>query len=363
MRTLLIVTYLVFTVLVSAEEFPLGNGYLPDELSLSHVTFLGAHNSPMSKADRWVYYQQNVNLEDQFNLYGVRAFKVNWHWFNPNSSYLWSSDPSNAPFIALCHEPGRGGNCPVTTYQRQYLSNPEPALDQLIQLRQLLDAHPNEIIILLVNSYVADKNEANGMKDDPIPEAVYVARLLEDAQLTNYVFTLGDKYKKKDWPTLGELRRSNKRLIIISDDIRDGLDYVSLYRETTFELTRDQLLQLAPEEFRGGGRDLKGVSHFFLMNHFVKFSLPDDSMSGSLVYWIPIWITNWIDSALNATDYNRLNSYLLLMARMERAKQKYGMYPNILLIDFVDKGNEGGAPRAVYETNLLHAFAAFAALY
>lgn len=341
---------------VELEGIPLGNGYLPDEMSLSNVTFLGAHNSSVTKSD-WLYYQQDVELKDQFNIYGVRAFKIPIHWYNPKGSFIdrvssLLTTSSNTPYIALCHEPDGRSNCRVTRLQR-YFAPPTPALEYLIKLRKLLEAHPKEVVILMVESYLSKKSEANGMDHDKTPLATYTADLIEQAGLTPYLYHLGDQYKQQLWPTLGELRQLNKRLIIISNEKKDGWDNVSLYRETGFEYSRDQLLQPQEEIMRGGGRDKTGKSQFFLMNHFTQWSIPNNTLEGFLLDLLPDLIPHAVHENFDVVNYDELNAYPSLMSRIERLKASQGLYPNIVLLDFVNKGLDGGGPRAVHELNLL----------
>lgn len=347
----LIFTPPLFSKTVELESIQLGNGYLPDDRSLSSVTMVGAHNSSVTK-NGWIYYQQDVDLKEQFETYGVRAFKIPMHWYDPQGTLIGQFFSHSKPYIALCHEPDGRTNCQLTRLQR-FLAAPEPAVDYLIQLRKLLERHPEEIVILMVESYLSKKSTQNGMAEDPTPQHEHISRLLSKAGLTPLLFQLGDRYKEKEWPTLGYLRDRNQRLVIISNDQKDGLDHVSLYRETAFEYSTAHLLNPAEEKMRGGSRDKQGKSHFFLMNHFTQWSISNDTLQGYFIDLLPDLIPRAMHENLEVVNYDELNAYPLVFSRADRLKGFQGRYPNIILVDFVNQGQDGGVQRAVYELNLL----------
>lgn len=362
---LLCLGYAIFTLgtlsaaNVETEGVPLGNGYLPDDLSLSSVSFVGAHNSSISKEKGWIYAQQAVGLEKQFTQYGVRAFKVPLHWYNPALTATgWVRRllglKKKAPYIALCHESHGGDNCFLTRLQRTLMAAPEPALDYLITLRKLLESNPDEVVILILEDYLSSKTKENGMKGDGLSIKEQLGELLEQAGLTEYIYVLGKDYQAQDWPTLGTLRHENRRLIIISNRSEDGMDHVSLYRETAFQYTLNDLLNgNDDEQLRGNSRDRTGRSHFFLMNHFVEYSVSRDSVEGLFLRFVPEAVAHRVNDALDSVDYSELNAYPLVMDRIAHLTELQGRFPNIVLIDFVNKGDDGGVQRAVYETNLL----------
>lgn len=342
------------------EPYPTLNGVLPETMRLNEVHFLGSHNSAMSKEHKWRYYQQDVSIKKQWKQYGVRAFKIPLHYFIPSNTKrntikkIFNKGYKGDSYIVLAHEPNGGTNAKLTRLQREANAYPEPAEAFFSQLANLLEEDKNEIAIVMIESYLSVKTKENGMIDDPRPQHQMLQEILQNSGAAKYVYSLKENaYGNQTWPTLGEMRSKNQRLILISSRREDNLDHVSLYRENAFVITLENLQKSNFEGMRSEGRSHN--SQFLLMNHFAEVSIPKGEKIANFLKIIP---NKWIQKASNGrelvTDYNYFNSYDLIKKHIKLLRNHENVAPpNILLIDFVNKGDNGGAQRIIFELNAL----------
>ena len=136
----------------------------------------------------------------------------------------------------LCHSVCRAGAVPL--------------VPTLKEVGAWLDANRGEVVTLIIQDDISGEQ---------------TAQAFAEAGLQRVLFT-PDPDPAKPWPTLGEMVRSNKRLVVFAEQ-EDGPApwYRNFYRygmETPFAFTSAAQMSCAPN--RGGeGRRL------FLMNHFV----------------------------------------------------------------------------------------------
>lgn len=356
------------------DHFYTGNGELPGHMTLDEVHFLGAHNSAISKENNWRYFQQNVGLRKQWEQYGVRAFKVPLHYFNPSNTSrgkiknFFSKNNESEVYVALAHEPDGYSNCQLTLWQRNMNSFPEKAESYFRELADLLEKNPHEIAIVMIESYLARRSEKNGMAQDPRSQRDMIHEMLNKSGVSKYIFSLKDNgYDEYSWPTIDKLRSKNQRLIVITDSYEDDLDFVSLYRENTFTLTVEGLQSDKFEDLRHDWKRSHDFNaKFFVLNHFLELSRDKSQLLGAPVN---ASIELFSKGKLQAVDYNDFNSYTFIMHHIQKMKKAVGITPNILLIDFVDKGkNDGvqfdlenknffeGPQRVIFELNAEAAF-------
>ncbi len=369
------------------------------QVSMSKLVWLGAHNSPMNKGDKWRYYQQTGTLKQQWAA-GARAFKVPIHWFNPGltitgkivgeaekvvgevkkevkkvakevasgakkvasaveglfkkskkkSKTVKKSSPSRTSrtssssrqsIPSLCHEPDGSSNCKLTLWTRKDNADPRPAVNFFRELKQLLAANPNEIVILLPESFLHKRSEANGAVGKNA--LIALQQVIKGSGLGGLVYNLDKKYRNEDWPSREELLKQGKRVIILVDGPSPYND-VSFYKETQFDLNKSNNC-----EMRRGGRIGK---NFFLMNHFREISLISGStlhkafqvgakvgspISGLVAKQWPSLAKNLKKASF--TNYKSLNSKANLKRRYCMCKKQEGIAPNILLLDFVEQGD------------------------
>lgn len=350
---LVILTILITSVssVLFTNEFDSSNGTLPDELRLSDVHFVGAHNSHVNKPDHWIFHHQKMGLEKQWKKHGVRAFSIAMHYYNPSKSPIKGSLGFNRddPYIALCYDKDPAqSNCTLSLGMR-YNFDPRPALDYLIELRELLEENPEEVAILIIRSGLGTFSQVNGMKERKELRAEMTESLIEESGLKPLIYHLG----KRPWPTMGELRELDKRLIIFSTSREDPFDHISLFKSSiTKKLSKEFLEEEEVEYFQKVVKAGLPKNRFYLLNHYVKIPVTESSWMSMLVNYTPIRLLKRFDDSVGGTDYNKLNRYELIKDRVERTQKIYKTTPNIILMDYVHLGEEGGAQKIVQELNL-----------
>ena len=245
----------------------------------------------------WVYQQQTLSFS-QLYRYGVRGFMLDVYYDEQEEELL------------LCH-----GGCRAT-FIAQKVGPPDTLASWLAQIRHTLAAQPQEIITLQLESYV-------------IASEIY--ELLDTTGLKPYLLT---SKKPIDLSlTLGEMRANNERLVIFSDYAKErqiSTDFAyapaiypsKYYKETHYSL-RDYKKCEMRTDFRADPLD-SSIS-LFVFNHFYRTSYEAASKA-----------------------YDDINSYTTIMLRAKLCMEK-GLFPNFITVDFVERGDFGGA-KSVVET-------------
>jgi hypothetical protein len=299
----------------------LKNSY-PDSRRYDEVCFLTAHNAYASFAEGWKgYVQQSKSFEEQF-AYGVRSFMIDLYWYKSNEA----ADP----YIALCHQSGApkkdqerlsaNSNCALTTRLRW--QEPQQALEFFQKVAGWLGVDEQAIITVHLESYLGK---------DSAPD---LWNILREAGVDQYVYLPPHPVGPSKWPTLGQLRKSNKRLIIFSDNKDDNVIWVWAYRETQFDLK-----EFPGAEMRANGRglpkgtiikgklasDIYPLSQLLVMNHFYSISFP--------------------------AHYPVVNSGEEIFKRVNLCYAQENRLPNFIAVDFVEEGLDGGALAVVLMLN------------
>ncbi len=285
------------------------NAMYPDERHYNEVCWLTAHNAFANAADGWVYAQQRLSLEDQFE-YGVRSFMVDLHW---------EIDSSGIERVALCHEGIRikqiasslGIPSCYTSSALRVFKYHDPAIHFFEHVRKWLDKDPSAIITIHIESHL-DEGRASAA----------LSSILEETGLLSFIY---EPYMCDYWPTLGELRKINKRLILFSDNPADGSIFVNHYLETEYNLSRYASCEMREEQRAPSGSQRR----LFLLNHFYSLSA--------------------------LADYEAVNAVNNIINRMEQCYQQQKRLPNFIAVDFVEQGQEGGARELISQLNRLPA--------
>ncbi len=287
----------------------LENSYT-DTRRYNEVCWLTAHNAHVSEQDGWLYAQQSLDFKGQFE-YGVRSFMIDLHWYKP----LGSAEP----YIALCHEdlkakemlsPVLGEQNCLVTRLALFAKSPKPVTYFFDQVHDWLESDPNTIITVHLESYLGpDSSHA-------------LHKALETSKVQDYIYV---PVHGQRWPTLGELRQSNKRLIIFSDNVADSCIYTQAYRETRYDLGTYPGCEMRMDR-RGKSSSL------FVMNHFYKFSYDVPGVG---------------------TSFDEINAFEKISTRINECYKTQKRLPNFIAADFVEEGANGGARKAVLMLNSL----------
>lgn len=156
-------------------------------LRFDEASFASSHNLMSSESARWLFPNNQFPLADALAA-GVRGLMIDVH-------YLWGPETTEedrrrptAPH--LCH-----GFC---TIGNSLLA------DSLDVLRRFLEENPRELVVLILEQYVATAS---------------VVQALQAAGLDRYL-GYGHPGPTATWPTVGELIASGSRLMIFSDKPR-----------------------------------------------------------------------------------------------------------------------------------------------
>lgn len=241
---------------------------LADELVYDQVSWICSHNAMSNSQDRWMLPNQGWNIPTQLER-GIHAQM--WD--------VWE----------------KGGELVLQHANRHIALPGSIKLSQAIGfVVEYLNQHPQAVITLILESYVDNEKVREVFKDAGAGEFCLVHP------------------PGRAWPTLGELRASNKRLLIFTDR-PDGEDKwpMPVWKhcvETPWEAKSKDDLKAA---YNRGNKD----NALFIVNHF---------------------ITNPFPSRKQARE---LNSAEALKQRGTALREGLGRTVNFWTLDFVDEGS------------------------
>lgn len=376
--------------------------YLPDEMSLSDVLLVNAHNSPCSVAYGWRYAQQKGTLVDQW-MAGARGMKINFHWRKPmsftqhvstlmnetmtdihQSTHPESQDGTikrwfakakktasgavkavsekfmpkkdQRSFIGLCHEGNGANNCMLSAYL-QKSGEVDKAVDYFTQFAQLMKSNPQDIAIIVIEDYLDRRSEKNGTSNYSQADVQKeLDGIITESGLSQYALKLEPQYYSavpEKWPSVGELRQKNKRLLLFTYDYRHAQDspYLNYYGPQTF---RRSHWAYDWEGDLGKHCQLLYDSNatMFMISHGAEVSLPMGTIpSGVLALLKKVGFDPKApgSGAVKGIDYKKLNSEETIRQRIADCQKESPSTPvSVIGLDFVE---EGGVYNTVKKIN------------
>ncbi|PFH49645.1 hypothetical protein AMATHDRAFT_62773 [Amanita thiersii Skay4041] len=296
-----VVVLVLWAVLVSGATIPtrratVCNGHA--ELcsrSYGNVTFIGSHDSFAVSDDPVVLSRdQEVDIPTQLGL-GIRLLQA--------QSHVWDGE------LHFCHT-----TCILFDGGR--------VVDYLAKVKTFLDQNPNEVLTLLFTN-------PEGQSVDGVWKPIF-----DQAGITPLAYVPPHvPMKWNEWPTLGDMIDSGKRVVVFLDAGADTskvnflLPEFPMIWETPFGVT-DPSFPCSVDRIQG---PLSTEEHMYMINH----SLNKD-IFGIIV-----------SDPLDAPTTNGVSS---IIANAEGcAPLAGGRLPNFLLLDFVDKGEAFQAGRMLNE--------------
>ncbi|EGN97554.1 hypothetical protein SERLA73DRAFT_139822 [Serpula lacrymans var. lacrymans S7.3] len=258
--------------------------------SYGNVTYIGAHDSFAYSTDPVALARdQEVDVPTQLSL-GVRLLQAQAH--------------DNNGVLHFCHTSCilfDGGTV------ESYLTN----------VTTFLEANPNEVLTLLFTN-----PEGQSLPDQWAPAFV-------NSGVSKYAYVPPHlPMKQSEWPTLGDMIDSGKRVVIFLDAGADGsdggvVDYIlpefDMIWETPFSVT-DSTFPCSVNRTSG---NLSAADHMYMINH----SLNKDVFSTGVIISDPI-------------DAPTTNGVPSIMANANGCAPLGGnTYPNFVLLDFIDLGD------------------------
>ncbi|KZV77312.1 PLC-like phosphodiesterase [Peniophora sp. CONT] len=258
--------------------------------SYGNVTFLGSHDSYAISSDPLALARdQEASLTDQLNA-GVRMLQTQAH-MDDNT-------------LKFCHT-----SC--------LLFDGGSVADYLATVVTWLKANPNEVLSLLMTN-------PDGLSLPDVWAPVFAASGIVDFAYIPPSIPV----KRGDWPTLGSLIDSGKRVVIFMDYGADGsdggvVDYFLQEFTMIWEPPYDSTDNTFPCSVDRTSGPLSTSDHMYMLNHFY-----DKDVFGTGVL---------ISDPVDAPTTNGVASILANAAGC--APLGDGLYPNFVLLDYVDLGN------------------------
>jgi hypothetical protein len=285
------------------------------DVRLNEAVFAGTHNS-FSAADSpgWFIANQRHTIERQLQD-GIRLFLIDAHWGVEDDDGKvrtdFASEGRSRNKVAKAMPPevlasaerlaGRLGAGSTEGERDEWLCHTVCELgatrmvDSLEEIRKFLDEHRGEVIILFIEPYV------------PPTE---IAKVFKRAGLDRYVVTLA---RDEPLPTLGQLVRRNRRVVVFAEKDADGtvpwyLDGFSFVQDTPLGATK--VGQLSCKRERGDAD-----SPLAMMNHWADVFPPRREA--------------------NAPFQRRK----VIIDRAHRCARKLGVTVNLIAVDHYDLGD------------------------
>ncbi|KAJ5746682.1 hypothetical protein N7520_011864 [Penicillium odoratum] len=253
--------------------------------SYSNITFIGSHDSAF--VGSLPQQNQNIDITAQLDM-GIRYLQAQTH-----KSLL------DDTVLELCHT-----SC--------LLEDAGTLKAYLSTIKSWLDDNPNEVVTLLLT---------NG---DSLDISIFGSTFVS-AGIDSYAFVpSSEPLAYADWPTLGDLIDSGKRLIAFLDygantgTVNYVLDEFAYYFETPYDVTDSTFSNCSID--RPAGASASG--RMYLVNHYLDVD----------IFGVDIPDRDKASTTNAATGDGSLG------AQATECEALYGHAPNVMLADFVDKG-------------------------
>ncbi|KAJ5339422.1 hypothetical protein N7452_006150 [Penicillium brevicompactum] len=262
--------------------------------SYSNITFVGSHNSafvgPLPQQN------QNIKIKAQLDM-GIRYLQAQTH-----HSIL------DKKILELCHT-----SC--------FLEDAGPLKDFLVTIKKWLDSNPNEVVTLLLTN--GDSVSVTEFGDT-----------FASSGITDYAYVPNENPPSiSDWPTLGDLITSGKRLVVFLDYGANTtkVDYIqdefAHYFETAYDVTDASFSSCSIDRPSGAS----ATGRMGLVNHFLDVD----------IFGVKVPARDKADTTNAASGKGSIGAQASLCEGL------YGRAPNVVLADFVDKGEVIKAQRSL----------------
>jgi hypothetical protein len=296
--------------------------------SLNEVAFPGAHNAMSAANADFITPNQETKIQDQLDA-GIRVLLVDAYYGVKRSSGPVLTDLKREQDRTKANETiseqfgkdavkrvqsiqervaGTGGEGEQGTYFCHIVCElgAIPMTGTLTDVREFLDTHPDEFLIMVIEDYIDPEDVEAAFKDSGLVRYAYVHE------------------RDTAFPTMRELIESDKRILVMAENDNGGgsipwyHDGFELMQETPYTFkSAEELSDAKSCQPNRGGTD----GPLFQFNHWVE-KLPRSPDLGGQV-----------------------NSYDFLLDRARECKQRRGLLPNLIAVDFYDEGDVFEASR------------------
>ncbi len=282
-------------------------------LRVDEVVLPGAHNAMSSvDAPNWLFPQQERGIAGQLDD-GVRALLFDVHAGVPVAGRIKTEFSGDAALVAKMEQAvGKEGVLAANRIRERLVGPPEgpralylchgfcelgalPLVSWLHTLREFLVANPDEVLVLVVEDYVAPTELAAAFTESGLNDLVYRGT------------------PRPPWPTLEEMIASRQRVVVFLESGKPGVDWMhsafESIQETPYSFHKPSDFSCAVN--RGGT-----AGSLFQINHWIE--------------------TTPMPKPSNATI---VNAYDFLLSRARLCEKERGKLPNILAVDFYRTGD------------------------
>jgi hypothetical protein len=287
---------------------------------IDQVAFPTSHNSMSAAQDAgWLFAENLTGIPDQLE-YGIRGFLLKSHYGRPTGVTVAGAEivvTDTQAESAIRPQASRSeiGDEAFARAQQINASVPPPNVphqvylchvycelgatkfaDVLTSVKQFLERNPNEVLIFVIGDFVST--------DDT--DAVFQQAGLADRRW-NYD-------PSQPLPTLRDLIEANQNLVVMSEDSGQPPSwniaaYGQLLQDTPFTFAK-------PDDFSCATNRGAASAPMFQINHWITTDRPPD---------------------VNVAK--QVNSYDVLMPRVQQCEQDRSKFPNIVGVNFYDQGD------------------------
>ncbi|MGZ8457965.1 MAG: hypothetical protein ACXWZ4_15285 [Gemmatirosa sp.] len=287
---------------------------------LDEVVLAGTHNA-MASADvaDWMFPQQEHDIVTQLHD-GIRALLIDVHYGTPVGARV-RTDLSGGRRADAERMLGPEGTAAAMRIRDRLVGGQEGARGLYLchgycelgalpvdgtfgAIRDFLMQHPNEVVVLVIEDYVAPQDLARAFERSGLADLVYRGR------------------PGAGWPTLRELIARDERVVALIESGRSGVRWL---------LPAFSVLQETPYAFASAGDTLScapnrgaAVGTLFQLNHWIATAPAPRPSNAAIV-----------------------NAFEVLTERARRCERARGRRPNILAVDFYRTGAVLRAARAL----------------
>jgi hypothetical protein len=286
---------------------------------LDEVAMAATHNSMSVPRPGWRSVQQDAPIAEQLRD-GIRGLLIDTHYADRLPDGKLRTDltaraarapdavsPEAAATARRLRErlksQGRGERGLYLCHSFCELGG-TPLADALAVLRDFLQRHPREVVVVLNEDYVQPEDFVAAVDDAGLAELAY--RGPTDGR----------------WPTLRDMIERNQRIVFLAEHRAGGAAwyrpaYDQILQETPYKFSRAAQLT-DPDALPATCRDNRGpaTAPLFLVNH---------------------WITT--DPVPRPADADKVNAYDPLLARLRTCARVREHIPNLVAVNFYRHGD------------------------
>jgi len=215
----------------------------------------------------WILPNQHFGMTRQLND-GIRGLMLDTYYEDGE--------------LLLCHELCIAGS--------------QPLVEGLGELTAFLEANPNEVVSIILESYITHAQTEEAFDDSGLLEFVYAHEVGEP------------------WPTLGELIEADTRLVVFQGEPEDAdFPWLMFFDDHAWETP---YAFSTPEDFVCDANRGDPANPIFLLNHFLTAELGGRPEFAEMVNYNP-----------------------LLIERAQQCEEEGEALPNFVALDFYDIGD------------------------